>query len=292
MEGSMKIFAACGILALTASAIAQPSGTRYVAGEWNGNNVVWLDGGMNPLGQFPSGGSLPNGLAGDADYIYVGFFSPPSMNVFKHDGTLVVSWSHNDANLQGLEKVENELAISNADEIHFYDPLTGKFIRSIPSLGFSVEGLAYSPDTHTLFQLGGDGGDSAIFATDPANGNVLYKIPNPAEFSSFGGTGLTYAGGKELMVADSDGNWWRISEVDGAVQANGNNGVSTFGLGTIIPADSCYPDCDASGTLDIDDFICFQTFFALGDPYADCDGNGVLNIDDFICFQTFFAIGC
>jgi hypothetical protein len=55
---------------------------------------------------------------------------------------------------------------------------------------------------------------------------------------------------------------------------------------------SCYPDCDGSGGLDIDDFICFQTFFAIGDPYADCDASGTLNIDDFICFQTFFAIGC
>ncbi len=26
--------------------------------------------------------------------------------------------------------------------------------------------------------------------------------------------------------------------------------------------------------------------------YADCDENGVLNIDDFICFQTFFVLGC
>ncbi len=55
---------------------------------------------------------------------------------------------------------------------------------------------------------------------------------------------------------------------------------------------SCYPDCDGSGTLDIDDFICFQTFFAIADPYADCDASGSLDIDDFICFQTFFAIGC
>ncbi len=54
----------------------------------------------------------------------------------------------------------------------------------------------------------------------------------------------------------------------------------------------CYPDCDGSGSLNIDDFICFQTFFAIGDPYADCDGSGGLNIDDFICFQTFYAIGC
>jgi hypothetical protein len=55
---------------------------------------------------------------------------------------------------------------------------------------------------------------------------------------------------------------------------------------------ACYPDCDASGILNIDDFICFQTFYAIGDPYADCDASGNLNIDDFICFQTFYAIGC
>jgi hypothetical protein len=54
----------------------------------------------------------------------------------------------------------------------------------------------------------------------------------------------------------------------------------------------CPADCDRSDMLDIDDFICFQTFFALGDPQADCDGDGVLLIDDFICFQTAFVLGC
>jgi hypothetical protein len=54
----------------------------------------------------------------------------------------------------------------------------------------------------------------------------------------------------------------------------------------------CLPDCDADGTLTIDDFICFQTYFAMGNSYADCDADGTLTIDDFICFQTFFAIGC
>lgn len=29
-----------------------------------------------------------------------------------------------------------------------------------------------------------------------------------------------------------------------------------------------------------------------GGCYADCDGDGVLSIDDFICFQTYFALGC
>ncbi len=59
-----------------------------------------------------------------------------------------------------------------------------------------------------------------------------------------------------------------------------------------LDANPCAADCDASGDLTIDDFICFQTLFALGDPAADCDASGDLTIDDFICFQTLFAIGC
>ncbi len=51
-------------------------------------------------------------------------------------------------------------------------------------------------------------------------------------------------------------------------------------------------DCDASGSLTIDDFVCFQTLYAIGDPKADCDASGQLDIDDFICFQTAYAIGC
>ncbi len=58
------------------------------------------------------------------------------------------------------------------------------------------------------------------------------------------------------------------------------------------PPAPCFADCDASGGLSIDDFICFQTLYALGDPAADCDASGNLNIDDFICFQTLFALGC
>lgn len=54
----------------------------------------------------------------------------------------------------------------------------------------------------------------------------------------------------------------------------------------------CFGDCDADQTLTIDDFICFQTRFAFGEPGGDCDGNGSFNVLDFICFQTAFAVGC
>jgi hypothetical protein len=59
----------------------------------------------------------------------------------------------------------------------------------------------------------------------------------------------------------------------------------------ILPP-ACYPDCDGSLGLDVNDFICFQTFYAIGDLYADCDASGGLDIDDFICYQTLFALGC
>ena len=68
-----------------------------------------------------------------------------------------------------------------------------------------------------------------------------------------------------------------------------NNAHQSF---TVAPPPSCYADCDQSGELDVDDFICYQTLFGLGDPGADCDGSGEIDIDDFICFQTAFGIGC
>ncbi|MCC6659737.1 MAG: EF-hand domain-containing protein [Phycisphaerales bacterium] len=54
----------------------------------------------------------------------------------------------------------------------------------------------------------------------------------------------------------------------------------------------CYPDCNGDGALNLADFGCFQTNFALGDPYADCNADGVLNLADFGCFTTTFALGC
>lgn len=60
----------------------------------------------------------------------------------------------------------------------------------------------------------------------------------------------------------------------------------------------CYANCDQSTVepvLNINDFICFQSRFAAGDPYANCDqstSEPVLNVNDFICFQAAFTAGC
>ncbi len=50
-------------------------------------------------------------------------------------------------------------------------------------------------------------------------------------------------------------------------------------------------DTNNDGALSINDFIQFQTLFALGSPLADLNGDGQLNINDFIAFQTLFAQG-
>jgi hypothetical protein len=61
---------------------------------------------------------------------------------------------------------------------------------------------------------------------------------------------------------------------------------------------SCYANCDASTVapvLTANDFQCFLTKFAAGDPQANCDRSSVapvLNANDFQCFLNEFAAGC
>ncbi len=104
-----------------------------------------------------------------------------------------------------------------------------------------------------------------------------------------------WAGGAALGTAAGPYSW-DVTRTFGFEEAGLDPLVVIPALGVENACDlggtACYPDCDVSGTLNIDDFICFQTFFAIGDVYADCDLSGNLNIDDFICFQTFYAIGC
>lgn len=110
---------------------------------------------------------------------------------------------------------------------------------------------------------GGTGGPGTYLWND-SNENVEAGSPNPGpggQTSEFGTEGLK-----------------NIYEVD-------TLRVSAAGT-------ACVPDFNGDGALTIDDFIVYQTFFAIGDPSADVDGDGALTISDFITFQTLFAIGC
>jgi hypothetical protein len=54
----------------------------------------------------------------------------------------------------------------------------------------------------------------------------------------------------------------------------------------------CTADCDASGALDLADFVCFTALFNAADPAADCDGSGGLDLFDFLCFVNALNQGC
>ncbi|GIW73918.1 MAG: hypothetical protein KatS3mg103_0440 [Phycisphaerales bacterium] len=58
------------------------------------------------------------------------------------------------------------------------------------------------------------------------------------------------------------------------------------------PTSVCQADVNQDCTLDIFDFLAFQSLFEDGDMRADFDGDGSLTLFDFIAFQNAFAAGC
>ena len=61
------------------------------------------------------------------------------------------------------------------------------------------------------------------------------------------------------------------------------------------PGGLCYADCDGSGVLNVNDFICYMNNYAAGAVCANCDASTaapVLNVNDFTCFLNKFAAGC
>jgi hypothetical protein len=104
------------------------------------------------------------------------------------------------------------------------------------------------------------------------------------------------AGGDERAIFSHMGNYtkwgsWGLSEYLAQPTEETHKLNAVLRHQTALTA-----NCDGSRSpiLSIDDFVCFQTNFALADPAADCDGSGSLDINDFICFQTAFAYasGC
>jgi hypothetical protein len=123
------------------------------------------------------------------------------------------------------------------------------------------------------------------FTYDPAQGNLLMDVRRD-------GTTLTASRFLDATSVTGDGVC-RVYNAD--VNAATGSATNTLGLVTLFHFEegaTCYPDCNGDGALNLSDFGCFQTAFALGQPYADCNGDGVRNLSDFGCFQTQFALGC
>ncbi len=131
-----------------------------------------------------------------------------------------------------------------------------------------------------------DGTGSRLYAAGSLSGHSNIRRWNGAAWSNVGaGTnGPVY----DLLPVTEDGR--PTLYAGGSFTIAG--GQPAARIAKWVGCATCYADCDASGVLNVNDFVCFQTRFALGEPYADCDGNGVRNVNDYICFQTKFALGC
>jgi hypothetical protein len=184
--------------------------------------------------------------------------------------------------------------------IYEIDPVTGGCTLRVDTTaqGYRYFALDGNPANGKLYGFTEYGTPTGLHEIDVAHGTVTFLAPTPP--GSYGMCRAMAVGNNTVYLLAthptdtfyaydlSQGKNGKYVAFTNPYPESQNGGGAWLG-----PVDvPCYPDCDASGSLNIDDFICFQTAYALGDPYADCDADGALNIDDFVCFQTYYAIGC
>ncbi len=298
-------FSPSGVLHAGGSFIAAGGVPGYLA-SWNGGS--WLPFGAGPNGTVSSMSFDTNGdlyIGGD----FTSIDAVSANGIARQTGG---AWSSLGQGLEGLPSVVRRIVLHPSNEVLAF----GDFGRAGNEISaywarYSFDmhpWLADAPDAQSV-----DEGDNATFTAAPASGYtnlvatwelenapgsnaytviVNGKMPGTNSFAVITplATGKS-PGDSTLTVLDAD------IALDGRrVRFNATNACGSMQskgvLLTVNVPSTCYPDCDASGSLTIDDFICFQTLFAIGDPAADCDASGTLSIDDFICFQTYFAIGC
>ncbi len=152
--------------------------------------------------------------------------------------------------------------------------------KDLPGGDFDSTAIAVSPDGNTILCAG----TSAL--------GEEYAVWTPA-------TGMRSIRDRLLSLGVSAVGPWLLNGHHGGLSANttvfagyGTNpgGAREAWIAHLPP--TCYADCNSDGALNLADFGCFQTKFALGEAYADCNGDGARNLSDFGCFQTRFALGC
>jgi outer membrane protein assembly factor BamB len=245
-----------------------------------------------------------------------GFFGGPAIA----DGSLfVASYNFNggqlNSNLLKLDATTGDVLWSTPSGRTDSTPIpTGD--RVILSTG--LFGFGAVPSVQLFTDLG-DGAqldwDSALDSWVDANNN---GVINPGEFLDIGNwnhqpivigdtllVGSRTPGGNEY---DANGDLRLIDltrtpdDPDFVIDHNATCGstpalaggdvysVGVTGLHAFLA--TCEADCNADGSLNILDFVCFQGIFTAGDPGADCNADGALNILDFVCYQQAFQSGC
>ncbi len=225
----MKLIISATLLGLV---LAMPTARAqsYAAGTWDDDSVHLLDAGLNDISSFSSGASDPNGVAFGNGLIFAAHFNTQELVALNLAGVEQYRWSNSDlSRAQGMAWVNGELAVSTTSEINYHDPVTGVITNTITPAGVrGTEGMVY--DGTNLWLL-----DDEINSVNPATGAINFSIPNAASNEQFTGTGIALGGPGELILAATDGDWYRVSMADGSVISSGNNGLNMYGLTNLIP---------------------------------------------------------
>jgi hypothetical protein len=119
---------------------------------------------------------------------------------------------------------------------------------------------------HGIARYGRDGWSAVGDGVHNGSISFMASMPTPRGPSLFMTGGFTTAGGGSVMYT-----------------------------ARLVGCPSCYANCDqstAAPTLNVNDFLCFMTNFALHAPEANCTNDATIDIADFMCFMQRFAAGC
>ena len=172
------------------------------------------------------------------------------------------------------------------------------FFSASPGSSPSPKLAVASEDGSLVFVGHGSSSEVRALSRDPQTG-VLADTGHFFDVGIQGDLGDAAVLGDLLLITDSwsgTGLYSFTIHPGGDFTMNGplvsTQGVTPRSIAAWNPPAGCYADCNADGQLNLADFGCFTTKFALGEAYADCNGDGVRNLADFGCFTTKFALGC
>lgn len=184
-------------------------------------------------------------------------------------------------------------AFLTQNEVGNTDVDSGAVRLTSPVYDLSSGNVTISYDYYLYLTDNGDGADELLVEIAAADNNWI-------EIASHSTSNGTSWAEHAIDQADLDGagvvltNQMRVrfTANDAGAQNIVEAGVDHFQVASVSCDDGCVADFNGDGSLNILDFVAYQTAFIAGDDAADVNGDGELNVLDFVAFQAAFVAGC
>jgi hypothetical protein len=215
------------------------------------------------------------------------------------DATVSDAYSHSEPNSMML--------IPASDIVQRYNETSGQLVFSfyiyVPStatggsasinlmnaycdpLGWSAS-TTFNPDTNLVAAY--SGGSTTLIEDEWVQYRAEIDLDNDTLNEFYGDTQFVFnaiwttnisPGPLALVAADFYSDFLNESYIDNVVLESAGG-------------EECYPDCDATDSLDLFDFLCFVNDFNAFGEYSDCDLDAEQTLFDFLCFVNAFNAGC